>query len=234
MSSRMKKNSGALKYIVLLILLIVLAVTFYATRENDDTQKPNNNDTPNISDNPIIKPNNQPSDDVNNNPSDSPSDNQSNEDDDTITGSMDNISTDTYIIYDTYVIASENTKYSQSGYKYFIVRSYSEFEKYINDNLQSPFDETFVSSFSSINEQTISNLKQNIDKEFFKSNCLIFVVDYAQKEISGNINNVQITDNTASLYIDRTVELENKSKFLTYIVPINSTSIKSVDINYIR
>ena len=237
MNRKIKKDLGALKYIVLLIVLIVLAITFYATRENDDNQI-QNNDNPNISDNPIIKPNNNPSDNLpNSNSSDNPNQSSQKEnpnDDETITGGMDNISTTNYIIYDKYVIASENTKYSQSGYKYFLVRSYTEYEKYITNNLQSPFDTNYVSPFENTNTQTLETLKQAIDKEFFKSNCLLFVVDYGQKELGGEINNIQIVDNTVSLYIDRTVDVENKSKYTTYIIPINSTQIKSADINYIR
>ncbi len=149
-------------------------------------------------------------------------------------GGGDIVNIDDYTLYDTYVIASEKTQYGDAGYKYFIVRSYSEYEKYINQNLKSPFDNTYISKYDTINEQTITNIKNKIDKQFFKDNCLIFVVDYSTKEIGAKITNVHISENTVTLNIDRTAQVTNTSKYTTYIVPIESSEIKSVSISYIR
>ena len=38
-----------------------------------------------------------------------------------------------YKLYNNCVVTSETTQYKEVDYKYFIIRSYSEFEKYINE-----------------------------------------------------------------------------------------------------
>lgn len=231
MSNRMKKKSGAMKYIVLLILLAILVFAYYFS--NGDTQNPSNqqSNNPSNSSSSNINNNNNPS----NNPNTPPiNNNNDDEHNGTISGGVDIINVDGHTLYDTYVIASENTKYAEAGYKYFIVKSYSEYEKYISNNLKSPFDSSYISNYTNVNEQTIANLQNTIDKEYFKNNCLVFVVDYSSKEVCAKITNIHISDDTLTLNIDRTIDSINKSKFTTYIVPLNSTSIKSVSISYIK
>lgn len=248
MSNRMKKKSGAGKYLALIIVLIILVIAFYTFNKEDDTNI-NNNPTSNQSNNENVN-NNLSNDDnnqnsnnneginintnVNNNEGTNINNEENNNDNETILGGTEIINSDTYTLYDTYVIASDKTQYGQSGYKYFIVRSYSQYEQYIGQNLLSPFDDTYVSQFDEINSQTLNNIKANISKEYFKNSSLLFVVDYSTKEINGKISNVQVSENEVTLNIDRTVETDKTSKYITYIVPIELTSIKSVAISYIR
>lgn len=235
MSNRMKKKSGALKYLILIILVVVLAIVFYMTKQDNNIDNPSGTNQPSNSASPSQQPSQQPSEQPSQQPSEQPSGSSpSDPSSGTISGGGDIVNVDNYVLYDTYVIASEQTQYSQSGYKYFIVRSYTEYEKYINQNLKSPFEDSYVSNYKSLNEETLSTIKNNIDKDFFKSNCLIFIVDYGTKEINASITNIQISDNTVSLNIDRTIASENSSKYNTYIVPIQSSDIKSVSISYIR
>ena len=234
MSRRMKKRSGAFKYFLLIVLLVVLVVLFYLTNDDEIDSKSNdyNNPSEGISSN--IIPNNNPSNEPSSKPSDNPSNPHIIDNTGTISGGSENIDVNSYDIYDKYIIVSDETTYAQSGYKYFIVRSYSEFEKYINTNLVSPFDNTYISKFETLNENTINDIKNSIDEDFFKSHCIIFVVDYSSKEIKSTISNIEVNENTASITIDRTIDNENVSKYITHLIPINSNSIRNVQINYIR
>ena len=234
MSRRMKKNSGAFKYLLLIILLVVLVVLFYLTNDDEIDSKSNDNNNPSEGISSNITPNNNPSNEPSNKPIDNPSSTPEIDNTGTISGGSENIDVNGYAIYDKYIIASNETTYAQSGYKYFIVRSYSEFEKYINTNLVSPFDNTYISNFEYINENTINDIKNTIDEDFFKSNCIIFVVDYSSKEIKSTIGNISVNENTASITIDRTIDNKNVSRYISHLIPINSTAIRNVSINYIR
>lgn len=234
MSRRMKKRSGAFKYLLLIILVVFLVVLFYLTNDDEIDSKSNDNNNPSEEISSNITPNNEPNNEPSSKPNDTPSTPPIIDNADTISGGSENIDVNGYAIYDKYIIASDKTTYAQSGYKYFIVRSYSEYEKYINTNLVSPFDNTYVSNFEDINKNTISDIKNTIDEDFFKSNCIIFVVDYSSKEIKSTIGNIGVNENTASITIDRTIDNKNVSKYITHLIPINSTSIRNVEINYIR
>ena len=230
MSNRIKKKSGGVKYLALIIALIILVIIFYTVNKDEDTNIDNDIDNPSSSQSNNANENNN---DKHSENTDSNS-NKNNNDDETISGGTEIITSDTYTLYDTYVIASDKTQYGQSGYKYFIVRSYSQYEQYIGQNLLSPFDSQYTSPFDELNIQTINNVKSNITKEYFKNASLIFVVDYSTKEINGKVSNVEISENDVTLNIDRTMETDKKSKYITHIVPIELTSIKSVSIKYIK
>lgn len=138
-----------------------------------------------------------------------------------------------YKLYNNCVVTSENTQYKEVDYKYFIIRSYSEFEKYINEYLVD-FNDADTQKYKDYNKDIIDNMLKDFDKDFFNENTVILLTDVNSiKQINGNIS--EISKDEAGI-VDLKIKKEendNLSNSITYVIPIEK-GVKQVKAKHVN
>ena len=138
-----------------------------------------------------------------------------------------------YKLYNNCVVTSENTQYKEVDYKYFIIRSYSEFEKYINEYLVD-FNDADTQKYKDYNKNIIDNMLKDFDKDFFNENTVILLTDVNSiKQINGNIS--EISKDEAGI-VDLKIKKEendNLSNSITYVIPIEK-GVKQVKAKHVN
>lgn len=210
---KFKKIPSGIKYLILIVVIIILVIIFKVVNNSMYIEQPN------------------PNEDITNNPATSIDNNPTNpatptNPDDTIVGNGDNIDITQYTLFNTYIITSSHTQYGNYGWKYFLIRSYSEFTNYV-ENYFKTVDNKDIST-------EINNLKENITSDFFTTGCVIIVVDYSLNDISGLVDNIMLSDALATISINRNITNTDSSKYVTHVLPINSNTIKTVQIQYTK
>ncbi|MDD4066763.1 MAG: hypothetical protein PHH22_02175 [Clostridia bacterium] len=217
-NKKFKNIPSGIKYLVLIVVVIILVIVFKVVTNSMYSEQPNPNED--INNNPSTSTDNNPATSTDNNPID-PTD-----PDGTIIGNKDNIDITQYTLFDTYILTSNHTQYGNYGWKYFLIRSYSEFTNYV-ENYFTAIDNTDISA-------EISNLKENITSDFFKTGCVIIIVDYSLNDISGLVDNIMLSDTLATISINRNITNTNFSKYVTHVLPIKSNTIRTVQIQYTK
>lgn len=138
-----------------------------------------------------------------------------------------------YKLYNNCVVTSENTQYKEVDYKYFIIRSYSEFEKYINEYIVD-FNDADTQKYKDYNKDIIDNMLKDFDKDFFNENTVILLTDVNSiKQINGNIS--EISKDEAGI-VDLKIKKEendNLSNSITYVIPIEK-GVKQVKAKHVN
>ena len=222
-NKKFKNIPSGIKYLVLIVIVIILVIVFKGVTNSMYNEQPNPNED--INNNPATSTDNNPATSTDNNPATSTDNNPTNPDD-TIIGNKDNIDITQYTLFDTYIITSSHTQYGNYGWKYFLIRSYSEFINYVENYFTSVGNKDISAE--------INNLKENITSDFFKTGCVIIVVDYSLNDISGLVDNIMLSDTLATISINRNITNTYSSKYVTHVLPIKSNTIRTVQIQYTK
>ncbi len=218
-------KGNLVKIATLIILIVLVVVTFNLTKQNEEkkeglqassitsSKEENKNDKKEDNEIEIDK-----------------DDDKNEEDNDVVVEEEDNIIRQ-FKLYNSYVITSENTQYKDVDYKYFIIRSYSEFEKYLNEYMIDYSDED---KYISYNKTEKEDILKNIDKDFFNENSVIILSDVnSKKQINGNISEISIDeDKIVDLKIKKETN-DNLSNAITYIIPVEK-GVKQVKAKHIN
>ena len=222
-------KGNLIKVITLVVLIILVIITFDLTNKNQETGLINKNEGNKTSSNISIKDeekeNNETIIDNKENDDKKEENNEIIEEESSIIKQ--------YKLFNRYIVTSENTEYKEVDYKYFIIRSYSEFEKYINEYLIE-YNTQDSEKYETYNEEIKEKMLKEFDKDFFNQNSVILLSDVnSRKQINGNISEIAKGDEGVVDLKIKKEDNENLTNSITYIIPIEK-GIKQVKAKHIN
>lgn len=219
-------KGNLIKVITLVVLIILVIITFDLTNKNQETGLINDNNTNKSSSNTSL------SDDKKEDNETIIDDKEDKEDNNEIVEEESNIIKQ-YKLFNKYIVTSENTEYKEVDYKYFIIRSYSEFEKYINEYLIE-YNTQDSEKYETYNAEIKEKILKEFDKDFFTQNSVILLSDVnSRKQINGNISEIAKGDEGLVDLKIKKEDNENLTNSITYIIPIEK-GIKQVKAKHIN
>lgn len=218
-------KGNLIKIVTLVILIVLVVITFNLTNENEENKLNEENKGNQVSSVNSSKNDKEDNETIINDKKEEDIKSEVIEEEKNIIKQ--------YKLYNNCVVTSENTQYKEVDYKYFIIRSYSEFEKYLNEYLVD-FNDADTQKYKDYNKDIIDNMLKDFDKDFFNENTVILLTDVNSiKQINGNIS--EISKDEAGI-VDLKIKKEendNLSNSITYVIPIEK-GVKQVKAKHVN